>query len=536
MIRCLTFALLLLETVTHAQAHFVFVVPGKSGESATVVFSEDLNPDENVDVTTIGSSKLLVRNAVGQDTPLELQKADHAFHVNLGSEKTSIVVHGTCEYGVMTRGDSKPFLLVYHPKTILGAALDPKSDLGEAAIVELVPRGKPGAMTFQLMAKGKPVADAEVTVIEPEGTQKKVKTDANGQTPTFQPVGKYGVWARYLVREAGEHNGKAYEEIRHYPTLVVDVTAESKGSSQVSQLPSMPLATSSFGAVACDGWLYIYGGHIARTHSYSTEAVSGRFHRLKLADGKTWEELSGGPGLQGMNLATHGGKIYRVGGMQPRNKPGDEVDNYSIADCTCFDPAAGNWKSIGSLPEPRSSHDVAVVDDKLFVVGGWNMKGEAGGNDWLKTMLVMDLAADNPEWKSVEQPFQRRALIVAVRHGKIYVLGGFDEADEPSLRVEIYDPNTSNWTTGPDLPGHKMNGFAPAACTMNDQLYVSVGDGTMYRLNDTENRWDEVARTTPRIVHRLAPHESQILVIGGASKGDNLSLIEAVTVEGNGNL
>ena len=67
---------------------------------------------------------------------------------------------------------------------------------------------------------------------------------------------------------------------------------------------------------------------------------------MKLADGRTWEELPGGPGLQGMNLAAYDGKIYRVGGMEPRNKPGDPTDNYSIADVVSFDPVAGRWQSL----------------------------------------------------------------------------------------------------------------------------------------------------------------------------------------------
>ena len=73
---------------------------------------------------------------------------------------------------------------------------------------------------------------------------------------------------------------------------------------------------------------------------------------MKLADGKTWEELPGGPGLQGMNLASYGGKVYRVGGMEPRNKPGDPTDNHSVADVACFDPEMGKWESLPPLPVP----------------------------------------------------------------------------------------------------------------------------------------------------------------------------------------
>jgi hypothetical protein len=60
------------------------------------------------------------------------------------------------------------------------------------------------------------------------------------------------------------------------------------------------------------------------------------------------------------------------------------------------------------------------------------------------------------------------------------------------------------------------------------RLYVSVADGTLYRLDTTGKAWEKVAATTPRIVHRLAAHGGEILVVGGAAKGDNLDLIEAV--------
>ncbi len=96
--------------------------------------------------------------------------------------------------------------------------------------------------------------------------------------------------------------------------------------------PPLPVAVSSFGAVAADGWLYVYGGHVAPVHTYSTEAVSNRLDRLNLNDHSAWEKLPGGRGLQGLNLAAHGGKIYRIGGMESRNKPGETVDNHSVAE------------------------------------------------------------------------------------------------------------------------------------------------------------------------------------------------------------
>lgn len=180
------------------------------------------------------------------------------------------------------------------------------------------------------------------------------------------------------------------------------------GISQ-EKLPPLPAAVSSLGAIACDGYAYIYGGHAGKTHSYNTKSVLGTFHRLKLDGGTKWEELPGGPILQGMNLATHGGKVYRAGGMQPRNVPGTPADNYSVAEAAVYDPKACKWEKLPDLPAGRSSHDLVTVGDKIVVVGGWTQKGKGEKSDWLDTALVLDLAATKLEWKSVPQPFQHRA-------------------------------------------------------------------------------------------------------------------------------
>ena len=156
-------------------------------------------------------------------------------------------------------------------------------------------------------------------------------------------------------------------------------------------LPPLTQATSSLGAVELDGYLYIYGGHAGKTHKYNTDTVLGTFQRLKLNGGKQWEQLPGGPKVQGMNLATHGGKIYRIGGLQPRNGPDEPADNVSITDYSCFDPKTNKWLPIASLPAGRSSHDLVVAGDKLIVVGGWENRGKGNMPFWHETSLMLDL-------------------------------------------------------------------------------------------------------------------------------------------------
>lgn len=296
-----------------------------------------------------------------------------------------------------------------------------------------------------------------------------------------------------------------------------------------TRFAALPEATSSFGAAVSEGWLYVYGGHIAPTHVYSTEAVSGRFNRMNLSTGK-WESLPSGPPVQGMNLASHDGKIYRVGGMQPRNAPGADENNYSLADVARFDPEVGRWEDLPPLPRPRSSHDVAVAGDRLFVIGGWEMQGKDSTPVWPDHMDLLDLSAETPRWSTLPQPFKRRAFTAAASGDTIYIIGGFDERSHVVRGMDIYDVDGGTWTKGPELPGGPMNGFGPAATVLDGQLYLSVDDGSLHRLRDDASGWDKVGHATSRIVHRLVPDADRVLVLGGAKGGSNLDLVEAVPV------
>lgn len=506
---------------TLAHAHFVFVVPDADGAKAKVIMSETLKPDPQVGIAIISGTKLASRTA-GVDSPLPLVKADQSLEVALAG-KGLRVIHGVTDLGITQRG-GKPHILIYYPKTILGDPFDQKSVLGKEVPAEIVPTGRAGKLSLTLLSRGKPQSDAEITVILPDGSEKKLKTDASGQTETLPQTGRFGAWARFWEATPGERDGKKYEEVRHYATLVFDVPVAS------ASFATLPQATSSFGAVESDGWLYVYGGHIAPTHRYWKEAVSGRFYRLNLAGPNKWEELPVGPPLQGMNLTAHAGKIYRAGGMAPRNSKGEPTDNRSLAECARFEPGSGKWDALPPLPQPRSSHDVVAVNGRLIVVGGWNLQG--GTEEWVDTIAIMDLSSKKPGWRSVRQPFRRRALIAVTHQSKMYVIGGFSEQGQIVRKVSIFEPETEQWSEGPDLPAGVGLAFAPAAAVHQGRLYASVSDGSLLRLDESGAKWEAVSKTTPRVAHRMVSHGAGVLVIGGAAKGDNLHLVEAVPVEG----
>jgi uncharacterized GH25 family protein len=264
--RCLLCLLVFALAVVPARAHFIWIVPdGADGTRIKVVFSDDLEPDEGVAVEKIAGTKLLARDAAGKAVKLESKKGEHAYRAGLPGKGEGLV-GGVCKYGVTQRGEGKPFLLAYYPKMILGDVKEAKP--WDELPLEIVPLG---GGRFQVHFAGKPAADAEVSVLAPTADGKEtLKADARGEFKIKSTAaGLYGIRARHIEAKAGEHEGKKYEEVRHYATWCFgsagaggrrnrDGCARGEGFAYAP----LPEAVSSFAAAAYDGWLYAEKGPV----------------------------------------------------------------------------------------------------------------------------------------------------------------------------------------------------------------------------------------------------------------------------------
>jgi uncharacterized GH25 family protein len=205
---------------TVAQAHFPFIVPEQDGAAAKFIFSDSLEPDTGINIEKLAGTKLFVRDASGKDSPLEWKKGEGFYSVAVPGTGPR-VVHGVTEYGVLQKGDAKPFRLTYCPKAIIGTSS--AKAVGGSLKAEIVPEGAAGKTRFQVLYDGKPAAEIEVTVLVPGSAKQAVKTDKEGFTPAFEQSGRYGVFARVTEAKEGEFAGKKYTETRYYATLVVDI-------------------------------------------------------------------------------------------------------------------------------------------------------------------------------------------------------------------------------------------------------------------------------------------------------------------------
>jgi hypothetical protein len=516
--RTLLCALLLTCT---AQAHFVFVVPTADG--VRVVFSETLETDDAVTVEKLTGLALTARSADGKDVPLTLTAGKHDFTSTLAEVPHR--VHGSVAYGVMKRGEGKPYLLQYHAKTLWPGCVATYAMLGETASAEIVPTFAEGRTTLTVLANGKPVPNAEINLVDSDGKKEKVKANDQGVTAPLALKGCFGAWVKIIEAKSGETpDRQKYEEIRHYATLV----AEASEAKTTAALPPLPEGFSSFGAITEGGHVYVYGGHAAKTHSYSTETTLGKFRRLNLAKPERWEELEAGVACQGLTLVAHKGKLYRLGGMRPRNAPGEMPDQVSLASCQVYDIAAKTWLALPNLPAGRSSFDAVVVKDTIYAFGGWAMAGAGKESIWATTGLKLDLTQTPVKWETIPQPFVRRALTTVAAEGKVYVVGGLNADGETERTVDIFDTTTKSWSSGPKLPEPDRNGFSAATCTANGHVYANTADGTIWRLNVEGNVWESAGRVAvPRIVHRMLDASAgRVIVLGGATRKENVAAVE----------
>ncbi len=214
MLRSALASLALLLPIGLAQAHFVFIVPAPNG-GAQVVFSDNLEPDDESLLDKIAHTKV---SAVDQPspTPLSWKKDNGAFVLDLAGKKTQHIV-GECQYGVLKKGDAKPFLLIYRAEWVGAPKVAQVYKSGK--MLRIVPSGKYG---YMVEWQGKPLAEAEVSIHSPKG-KTKATTDKDGMfTVPAGSAGLHGFRVGKVDPQAGELAGKKYDEVRYYSTLVVE--------------------------------------------------------------------------------------------------------------------------------------------------------------------------------------------------------------------------------------------------------------------------------------------------------------------------
>ncbi|MFH1716909.1 MAG: kelch repeat-containing protein [Planctomycetota bacterium] len=139
------------------------------------------------------------------------------------------------------------------------------------------------------------------------------------------------------------------------------------------------------------------------------------------------------------------GKIYVIGGLT--SQPGE----IALSTVEEYDPVTDTWMRKADMPTVRCDMvgSSAVVDDKIYVIGGYSGGDSCGGT----TVEEYDPVTDT--WtRKADMPTRRWSLATCAMDGKIYAIGGAPSSCSPTGLniVEQYDPITDTWTRKANIP------------------------------------------------------------------------------------
>lgn len=223
-------------------------------------------------------------------------------------------------------------------------------------------------------------------------------------------------------------------------------------------------------------------------------------------------------------------KIYVVGGF---NKPNlQNILEFAISNkVEVYDTASDSWSITTPLPEGRHHAGIASLNGLLYVVGGFT---KSLMSVWHAVATVYQYDPANQEWRELApMPTARGALGVAVYQNRLYAIGGYD-GKHNSGSVEIFDPQTNTWSSGAPMPTPRDH---LAVATAGNRIYAIGGRpeldyrrnmGTVEEYDPQVNQWRPRANLpTPRSGITAGVIHDRIYVIGGESGEGTFAANEA---------
>jgi N-acetylneuraminic acid mutarotase len=211
-----------------------------------------------------------------------------------------------------------------------------------------------------------------------------------------------------------------------------------------------------------------------------------------------------------------------------------------------FDPVTGEWAKKKDMP--LAAHHVMTVvhDGRIYLFGGFSRPGKELA--WQPIENAWEYTPETDSWKALAPlPTRRGAGGAAMVNGKIYVIGGASTlpgASDPAIRFdgqprdsvlgtnEEYDPATNTWKSRAPMPTAR-NHFLTA--TVGDRIYAiggRLGSTFITRSSNTDvnEEYDvahdiwrtRAAMPTARSGVAGGVHNSRIYVAGGEFQNDKI--------------
>lgn len=234
-----------------------------------------------------------------------------------------------------------------------------------------------------------------------------------------------------------------------------------------TNLAPMPQARGWIQGAYWDGKIYIAGGYT------NSQTAANTFYIYDIAT-NSWTT---GPTLPEGRVA-HGtvawnGNIYVIGGVRPDLSSGSQtVYRYDIAN--------GTWSNATQLPQQYDMGGVTILGDTIFIVSGYN---RGGGTAWtdIYAGIIDPTNPDSITWVDLGPlPYPNILAAACGLRGKVFMIGGFENASTATYKAWEYDIATATWSQLPDyVVPIVRNHFAvarPSDGTVGERIYVVAGD------------------------------------------------------------
>ncbi|MEO1235693.1 MAG: malectin domain-containing carbohydrate-binding protein [Planctomycetota bacterium] len=305
-----------------------------------------------------------------------------------------------------------------------------------------------------------------------------------------------------------------------------------------------PIGRGHASAAVVGDTLYIFGG---QNHHRSSPTDLDEVYAFDTVT-DTWSRKADLPFVWSHNEPSTfvaNGRVFIAGG---RNRPGDSSNRNQVNDFYAYDPELDVWIRLPELPDSLLAPFLTVVDDPndgggpcpgpqcgcascQALFGGTGVTGGLNGTDatfaadfddvWY---TLEDLPADLGEvaggvidnvlyavgdgnngtyaydfatgdWSNVnaDRPVPAKDQLAQVIDGKLYVIGGVavQQPGRPALdNVQIYDPQTNQWSAGADVP---INVFAAQTALIDGKIYLNGGVVDGNQTTDNTYVYDPVA-------------------------------------------
>lgn len=294
------------------------------------------------------------------------------------------------------------------------------------------------------------------------------------------------------------------------PQALRRVDVYDPASNSWSRRADMPEATTHRNPVLVGDTIWLAGGFVgdnpgpATTHVWKYAIQSDR-----------WSE---GPALPaprgGGALVSIGNSLHYIGGYGADR-------NASMSEHWTLDLAVPGhaWQVAAPLPRPRGHFASALVDGKLYLIGGTVRHDPVQVDvDWVDRFDVA-----TRRWSAaapLPNPLSHVEPSTFVRNGRIMIMAGRDNSSSERVQdlMLTYDPVTDRWLPYGRVPAARV---APLGLPVGDTLYFGLGADVTYLAHDS-TLW---AQPLAGPWHRLADVPIALGEVTAAGVGDDLLLI-----------